>query len=252
MEESELDNIRIASPCKVPWDSMKGNDKIRFCSQCSLNVYDLSNMTRKEVAKIFSQNEKLCVALYRRADGTILMQDCPVGLARIKSWCKLTFAIFGAFLTGSILFHSIFRQELQDRFDRQSAFAEARGKKDLGGGLQAKGKVVFCTKFIAAGESIKPENLEEKEVVQSKIPMDALTSASLCDGKISRRSILPGQVLLQHDLLQTYVKSYKLRLEQVDRERIFNIALKKNTTESILLTDWVRQKLHGATYSSDF
>jgi len=37
-----LDHVRIAAPCPADWDRMLGNDRVRFCGQCSLNVYNLS------------------------------------------------------------------------------------------------------------------------------------------------------------------------------------------------------------------
>ena len=76
-----LEDIRIASPCDVPWESMQGDGRVRFCGQCRLNVYDLSGMTRAEgealIAKGLAAGKLPCVQLWRRADGTILTQDCP-------------------------------------------------------------------------------------------------------------------------------------------------------------------------------
>jgi hypothetical protein len=76
-----LDDIRIASPCRASWDAMTGTDTVRFCGQCRLNVYDLSAMTAAEAAALVARTEgRLCVRLYRRADGTTITRDCPVGL----------------------------------------------------------------------------------------------------------------------------------------------------------------------------
>jgi hypothetical protein len=64
---------------------MAGNDRRRFCGQCQLNVYNLSGMTKREAEELLNQTEgRLCVRFYRRADGTILTQDCPVGLRALK------------------------------------------------------------------------------------------------------------------------------------------------------------------------
>jgi hypothetical protein len=43
---SLLDRIRIASPCKVSWDEMAGDDRVRFCGHCAKDVYDLSALGR--------------------------------------------------------------------------------------------------------------------------------------------------------------------------------------------------------------
>ena len=80
-----LDNIRIASPCNADWDQMFGNDRARFCGQCKLNVYNLSAMTREEAELLIGRTEgRLCVRYFRRADGSVMTRDCPVGLRAIR------------------------------------------------------------------------------------------------------------------------------------------------------------------------
>jgi hypothetical protein len=80
-----LDNIRVASPCNADWDGMFGNDRARFCGQCNLNVYNLSSMTREEAELLIGRTEgRLCVRYFRRADGSVMTQDCPVGLRAFR------------------------------------------------------------------------------------------------------------------------------------------------------------------------
>ena len=80
-----LSSVKIASPCSADWEDMIGNDRRRFCGQCELNVYNLSDMTKREAEELINQTEgRLCVRFYRRTDGTILTRDCPVGLQAMK------------------------------------------------------------------------------------------------------------------------------------------------------------------------
>ncbi len=82
---SPLDHVTVAAPCNVGWDNMVGNERVRFCGQCSLNVYNLSAMSKSDAEQLVSQTEgRLCVRYYRRADGTILTKNCPVGLRALK------------------------------------------------------------------------------------------------------------------------------------------------------------------------
>jgi hypothetical protein len=61
------------------------DERVRFCSQCNLNVYNLSGMSRREAEALVMKTEgRLCVRFYRKADGSILTQNCPVGLKAIK------------------------------------------------------------------------------------------------------------------------------------------------------------------------
>jgi hypothetical protein len=82
---SPLDYVTVAAPCSAGWDNMIGNERVRFCGQCQLNVYNLSAMTKQDAERLVSQAEgRLCVRYYRRADGTILTRNCPVGLRALK------------------------------------------------------------------------------------------------------------------------------------------------------------------------
>jgi len=76
-----LNNVRVASPCSVPWEQMTGDDRLRHCQQCNLNVYNFSAMSAQEVVDLVQQKEsRLCGRFFRRADGTMITSDCPVGL----------------------------------------------------------------------------------------------------------------------------------------------------------------------------
>jgi Carboxypeptidase regulatory-like domain len=73
--------LRVASPCTADWEKMPGGDQVRYCEQCKLSVYNFSALTSPEVEQLLARHTgRLCGRLYRRADGTILTRDCPVGL----------------------------------------------------------------------------------------------------------------------------------------------------------------------------
>ncbi len=75
-----LDEVSIAAPCPVSWAEMDGDERKRFCSLCSLHVYNISEMKRKEAEDLLSENtDGVCLRLFRRADGTLITKDCPVG-----------------------------------------------------------------------------------------------------------------------------------------------------------------------------
>ena len=110
--ESPLNNIRIASPCPANWDEMYGNDRKRFCGECKLNVYNLSGMTQEEAEDLIENSEgRLCVRFYRRTDGTVLTQNCPVGWAKVKQRARVfATAVFSMIvgLFSGLLFVSAF------------------------------------------------------------------------------------------------------------------------------------------------
>jgi len=76
-----LEVIDIARPCPANWDQMRGDDQVRFCKHCSLNVYNLSAMTRDAAQQLVAEREgRLCIRMYRRLDGTVVTADCEGAL----------------------------------------------------------------------------------------------------------------------------------------------------------------------------
>jgi hypothetical protein len=86
-----LENLRVAAPCKVPWDSMTGDDRARDCAKCEKTVYNISSMTRAEAEEFLAaRGASACVRFFKRADGTILTADCPVGVKKRRRKLALT------------------------------------------------------------------------------------------------------------------------------------------------------------------
>lgn len=80
-----LANVRIATPCPTSWASMAGDEKVRHCTLCSLNVYNFAEMTSDEVQSLLLRTEgRLCARIYRRSDGTVITRDCPTGLRALR------------------------------------------------------------------------------------------------------------------------------------------------------------------------
>ncbi len=50
-KKSFIDSVKVGSPCGESWEKMSGSDRVRFCSHCSKQVNNLSEMTRKEAAR---------------------------------------------------------------------------------------------------------------------------------------------------------------------------------------------------------
>lgn len=82
MPKEEL-RLHVAAPCPVRWESMVGDQRVRFCAICQKCVYNLSEMSLREGQKLVREREGgLCVRFYERADGTVMTSDCGFGLAR--------------------------------------------------------------------------------------------------------------------------------------------------------------------------
>ena len=65
-----LKNLTVASPCVADWNSMTGNDQVRFCEHCSLDVHNLSLMTRSQAERLVARsNGRLCVQYIHDPNG---------------------------------------------------------------------------------------------------------------------------------------------------------------------------------------
>ncbi len=102
-QNSPLDNLHIASPCHASWDGMTGDDQARFCKSCNKNVFNLTMMTRQDAEKLIRVKEgNLCVRYSQREDGTIITQDCPVGLERAKQTALRPWRAFATGITAIV------------------------------------------------------------------------------------------------------------------------------------------------------
>lgn len=107
-----LDNIKIASPCSANWNEMRGDARKKYCTMCRLNVYNLSQMTRDEAESFLINSEgRVCLRIFRRTDGSVITEDCPVGWARIKRKVSRTatavFALIAGFFGGVFALESL-------------------------------------------------------------------------------------------------------------------------------------------------
>jgi hypothetical protein len=117
MKNNPLDNIKIASPCGANWDEMFGDNRKRFCAECKLNVYNISGMPQREAEDLLINSEgRVCVRLFKRNDGTVLTENCPVGLAKVKQRVSrvatAAFALILTFVSG--IFSYITLTEISD------------------------------------------------------------------------------------------------------------------------------------------
>ena len=134
--DSPLNNIRIASPCSADWNEMYGDNRKRFCGDCKLNVYNLSGMTRDAAETLVMNAEgRLCVRFYKRADGSVITQDCPVGWAKVRQRTKVfataVASLLMALLSG-VFFVSMFSKQKATIGDLKIPFGTPTPERTMG------------------------------------------------------------------------------------------------------------------------
>ncbi|MDX2106864.1 MAG: hypothetical protein SFY67_10725 [Candidatus Melainabacteria bacterium] len=127
-EESLLDRISIAAPCNADWDKMAGDDRERFCNQCSLNVYDISSMSTIEAEEFLSlrKHGRVCIQFYKRKDGTIINDNCPRGLKMLRDKSRKFLKAASTFI--ALLATSNLFAWAQQQGDEQTNPIRTRGK----------------------------------------------------------------------------------------------------------------------------
>lgn len=90
-----LDGLAIPAACPVPWDSMRGGARTRFCDQCSQNVHDVSELTRAEALRLVAPGREVpCLRISchdrglcdeARAGLEVAARQVPVGGGRLRA-----------------------------------------------------------------------------------------------------------------------------------------------------------------------
>jgi len=164
---ANLNRLRIATPCPIGWDQMTGDNRVRFCGHCQLNVYNISELSGVEAEKLIAATEgRLCARLFRRQDGTILTKDCPVGLRALRRRvAKRTAAIFAAMVSLSA---AVFGQQSSDKNGKTSCVPQTRiTRTNVTPDHAAKmltGTVVDPAGAVVPGAEIRLTKLDTKEI----------------------------------------------------------------------------------------
>lgn len=97
-----LELIDIPNPCPVPWDTMRGTEQVRFCDQCEKNVYNISSMSMQAATNLIVSNEgRICISMLKRADGTVVTDECPPILRPLRDGWRRSIAAAAALIAMS-------------------------------------------------------------------------------------------------------------------------------------------------------
>ncbi|MBX9688542.1 MAG: hypothetical protein K2X27_17670 [Candidatus Obscuribacterales bacterium] len=111
-----LDRVLVAAPCPVSWDSMEGDERVRFCSGCSCNVYNISDMSKTEAESFLEKNGvSQCLRFFRRSDGTIMTDNCPRGLRAMRDRCRSSMKTVAGLVTALLAFVPAVRAQDADK-----------------------------------------------------------------------------------------------------------------------------------------
>lgn len=162
----QLDRIRVATPCPVSWEEMTGDNRVRFCGECQLNVYNFAELTRTEAEDLLRTAERrICGRLYRRADGTIITKDCPVGLRAVRRRvAKVATAAFAALVSLASAAAGQ-KQSDKDKACKQQVRITTKVGKDSSDRARVTGTLFDPNDAVILGADIKVINRQTKETI---------------------------------------------------------------------------------------
>jgi|ERR1043166_1399115 hypothetical protein len=214
---SKIDQLRVATPCPISWEQMTGDDRVRFCDHCHLNVYNISALTRIEAEKLISSTEgRICARLFRRADGTVLTQDCPVGLRALRRRvAKRAAAIFAAVmsLTGIALGQNGSAKDGKTSCTPQIKITRANAKSDATE-KTLTGTAVDPAGAAVPGATVKLLDSKAKELQQTRTNEDGLFEFG---------SIEPGTYSIVIEL--PAFKALQIRNVVVEKDKLTGLAV---------------------------
>jgi hypothetical protein len=192
-KKDKWENITVAKNCPVDWNSMKGDEKIRFCGKCSQNVYNLSEMTREQAAAVIQeQGGDMCIRIYRRLDGTIKTSDCPEVMTPPSVYLPMLaagLAVGGLAMYAGMSYVSSIQQGKMQFHQPQTTLPN-----------DSPIKVVYIIKRLRAGEAITADAVQLRDVPRNKAPVDSLYNFNQVVGKVLNYDCEAGSLITEHAL----------------------------------------------------
>jgi hypothetical protein len=233
-----LENVRVAAPCPASWETMSGDDRVRHCAECKLNVYNLSEMARAEAERLIATREgRLCVRFYRRADGTIITRNCPRGLeALVRRVSRIAGAALSAMMSLGTVFAQTASKPGQPAGSSQAAQKTAQMSVTV---VDPQGAVVSGAKVLLLGEHGKKR----------------FAGVANSIGLASVPGVSPGSYVLQiaRPGFKTYKKTVTLSSDAPTTLQVaLQVGVPSVTVEVGMLDDYLPMERDSATVKTVF
>jgi hypothetical protein len=204
---------------------MVGDNSVRFCNHCRLNVYNLSELSKDEAEALLASTEgRLCARLYRRSDGTVLTKDCPVGLQalrrRMARSAAAVFALIGSF---SAVVSGQTVKSRKDSCTTQTGITR-RNIVSSSGETLLTGTVVDPSGAMVAGATVTLENVRSKET-QKTISTD--------EGQFQFVGMAAGEYSIQIESLG--FRKYRIEALQIANSEMINLKVTLSVNLEVLV-----------------
>lgn len=71
---------KLSYACPIPWSSLSGDERAKFCTQCGRTITNLSELDEKARLALLANasGEKICITYYRRLSGEFITPESPL------------------------------------------------------------------------------------------------------------------------------------------------------------------------------
>ncbi|HKO59647.1 MAG TPA: ankyrin repeat domain-containing protein [Pyrinomonadaceae bacterium] len=188
-----LRRLAVTSRCTQDWDSMIGNDRVRFCEHCSLHVHNISRMKPAQALLLANRSRgRLCVRYDSTARNEIVTRTPePRGLHRIgRRVSRIASGAFSAALSVS----AVFAEPVSTVRADDAVVREQLDRTNIApNGGSINGMVMDPNQALVAGATVVVKNL------QTQLETSGTTNDSgefrfdgLASGYYSLRITAPG------------------------------------------------------------
>lgn len=203
-----LQRLAVTSPCTQDWDSMIGNDRVRFCEHCSLQVHNISEMTRAEAFRLAHHSHgRLCVRYHSTTQNPIVTRT--PGSRRLhqigRRVSRLASGAFSATLSVSAVFAEP-ATNIQGDSGVVSRLMEATNPVVNGGYI--KGTVMDQNEAVILNASVVLTNSQtQSEMTQTTNDTGVFRFDGLSPGYYKLRISAAG--FMAHEMTDVYVDEAK-------------------------------------------
>lgn len=235
-QKPSLDRLYISSPCSVPWDSMSGDSTKRLCGGCSKNVFNISDMTKTEVDSFLAKNGySQCMTFFRRTDGTIMTDNCPRVLRKLRDRCRIAVRVaagaIAVLLSLPVFAQNAMAKRVHQVIDSKTGVSAPVSADQISGGGTAG---FYSSKTGTDKGAISPLPRIDKGLVRLRavqtIYMDTKANELYHKGKAAETS---GKATLAEFYYERAIDSFKQSKVKGDAKFLqeMETALKKLTTK---------------------
>ena len=162
--------FEITSPCTEDWDTMTGNDSIRFCSHCQRSVHDLSQLNRKQIRRLILKSKgRLCIR-YSAVNPRPIVSSGRVLYKIRRRTSILAASAFSASLSlsSAMAASAVATKDFSDSSSNHSAAMRYVEKVYEAGATAALYGIIFDPNgAVIPGATITLTNLETREVTSA-------------------------------------------------------------------------------------